>query len=135
MKATPHLAFDGRCEEAFRYYEKHLGGKITRSATYGDTPMAQEMPAGWAKKFVHAEIKIGDSAIMGADSPPGRYVETHGMAITIAADTPADAQRMFDALADGGSVQMPMEKTFFAAKFGMLRDRFGIPWMVICEKG
>ena len=134
MKLVPHLAFDGRCEEAFQYYEKHLGGKITRLALYEGTPAEQMMPAGLRKKVIHAQIQIGGSTLMGADSPPGRYETTHGIAVTLEADTPADAQRMFDALADGGSVQMAMDKTFFAEKFGALRDRFGIPWMVICEK-
>lgn len=133
MKLVPHLAFDGKCEEAFRYYEKHLGGKITGLTLYEGTPMEKQMP-DMRKKVIHAQIQIGDSALMGADSPPSRYEATHGIAVTLEADTPADAQRMFNALADGGSVQMPMDKTFFAEKFGMLRDRFGIPWMVICEK-
>ncbi len=134
MKLVPHLGFDGRCEEAFKYYEKHLGGKITRLATYEGTPAEQMMPAEMRRKVIHAQIAIGDSTLMGADSPPGRYEVTHGIAVTLEADTPEEAQRMFDALANGGSIQMSMEKTFFAVKFGTLRDRFGIPWMVICEK-
>jgi len=134
MKANPHLSFSGQCEEAFKYYEKHLGGKITRLATYEGTPAEQHMPPELRKKVIHAQIKIGESTMMGADAPPDRFQPTHGIAVTLEADSQGDAERMFNALADGGSVQMPMDKTFFAAKFGMLRDRFGIPWMVICEK-
>ena len=133
MRANAHLAFSGQCEEAFHYYERHLGGKITRLLHYEGTPAQNMMPADMANKVVHAQIKIGDSIIMGADSPPNRYTQAHGIALTLQADTPDDAVRMFGALADGGSIQMPMEKTFFAKKFGMLRDRFGIPWMIICE--
>jgi len=134
MKANPHLSFSGQCEEAFKYYEKHLGGKITRLATYEGTPAEQHMPPELRKKVIHAQIKIGESTMMGADAPPDRFQPTHGITVTLEADSQGDAERMFNALADGGSVQMPMDKTFFAAKFGMLRDRFGIPWMVICEK-
>ena len=134
MQTHPHLSFNGQCEEAFRYYEKHLGGKITALALYEGTPAENFMPAELRKKVIHAQIRIGDGTLMGADSPPDRFQATHGIAVTLAADTPADAERIFHALADGGSVQMAMDKTFFAAKFGMLRDRFGIPWMVICEK-
>ena len=134
MKAHPHLSFNGQCQEAFRYYEKHLGGKIVRLALYEGTPAEQHVPAEMRKQVIHAQIQIGDTTMMGADAPPGRYQTTHGIAVTLAVDTPADAERMFHALADGGEVHMAMEKTFFAEKFGMLRDRFGIPWMVICEK-
>ncbi|MDE2162240.1 MAG: VOC family protein [Alphaproteobacteria bacterium] len=134
MQTHSHLSFNGQCEEAFRYYEKHLGGKITRLALYEGTPAEQHVPPELRKKVIHAEIKIGDTTMMAADAPPGRYQTSHGIAVTLAVDTPADAERMFNALADGGTVQMPMEMTFFAVKFGMLRDRFGIPWMVICEK-
>ena len=133
MKASAHLSFSGQCEEAFHYYEKHLGGKITRLARYEGSPAENMMPAGMGQKVIHAQLTIGDSSIMGADSPPDHYKEAHGIALTLAADTPDEAVRMFGALADGGSIQMPMDKTFFAKKFGMLRDRFGIPWMIICE--
>jgi PhnB protein len=133
MKVNAHLGYSGQCEEAFHYYEKHLGGEITRLMRYEGSPAESMMPADMVKKVIHAQIQIGETKLMGADASPQHFKEAHGIAITLEADTPEDAVRMFGALADGGSVQMPMEKTFFAKKFGALRDRFGIPWMVICE--
>ena len=133
MHVHPHVLFDGRCEEAFKYYEQHLGGKITRLGTYEGTPLEKQMPE-MRSKVIHAQVQIGGTALTGADAPAGRYQAAQGLSVTLYADTPADAERMFHALADGGNVQMAMDKTFFAAKFGVLRDRFGVPRMVICEK-
>ena len=134
MQIHPHISYNGQCEEAFKYYEKHLGGKINRLALYEGTPAEQHMPPEMRKQVIHAQIQIGDTTMMGADAPPDRYQVTHGIAVTLAVNTPADAERMFHALADGGEIHMALDKTFFAEKFGMLRDRFGVPWMVICEK-
>ena len=95
--------------------------------------MADHVPAGWSDKVMHGNLTIGDQALMGADAPPGRYEEPKGISLSLHIKSVADAERIFDELAEGGRVVMPLEKTFWAARFGMLVDRFGIPWMINCE--
>lgn len=133
MQTTVHLAFDGQCEEAFRYYEKHLGGKIEMMLRVDESPIAGEFPADRQKKIMHARVRVGDVQIMGADAPPGRYQKPQGFSVSLSVDRPAEAERLFAALADNGNVMMPMQQTFFASRFGMAIDRFGIPWMVVCQ--
>jgi PhnB protein len=134
MQANAHVSFSGQCEEAFKYYEKHLGGKIERMMTHEGTPMEGQTPPDWRKKIIHARIRLGDTVLMGVDAPPARYQKPQGFSVTLEVETPAEAERMFGALSDNGTVQMAMQQTFFAAKFGMTFDRFGTPWIVICEK-
>jgi PhnB protein len=134
MQASAHVSFSGQCEEAFQYYEKHLGGKIERMMTHEGTPMADQTPPEWHKKIIHARIRLGDTVLMGADAPPARYQKPQGFSVTLEVETPAEAERIFGALSDNGTVQMAIQQTFFAVKFGMAFDRFGIPWIVICEK-
>jgi PhnB protein len=133
-EVSAYLVFRGQCEEAFKFYEKCLGGKIESIFTFGDTPMADQAPAGWRDKIMHARMTVGDTPLMGSDAPPDRYEEPKGFSITVGIKDPAEAERIFNELAVGGTVQMPLEKTFWAAKFGMLVDRFGIPWMINCEQ-
>lgn len=133
MQTTVHLTFDGQCEDAFRYYEKHLGGKIEMIMRVDDSPIADQFPADRQKKIMHARVKVGDVQIMGADAPPDRYQKPQGFSVSLSVDAPAEAERLFAALADNGNVTMPMQQTFFASKFGMTFDRFGIPWLVICQ--
>jgi PhnB protein len=133
-EVSPYLVFNGQCEAAFKLYEKVLGGKIESIFTFGDSPMAQQAPADWGNKIMHASMTIGNSVLMGSDAPPERYRPPQGFSLSVSTKDPAEAERMFNELAAGGKVEMPLQKTFWAAKFGMLVDRFGIPWMINCEQ-
>jgi PhnB protein len=132
MRLNPHLSFDGRCEEAFKFYEQCLGGKIQTMMTYGDSPMTDRVPSEWRDKIIHATLIVGETALMGADVAPGHYKEPRGFSVTIQIKDPGDAERIFHALAESGTVTMPLQQTFWAVRFGMVVDRFGIPWMVNC---
>jgi PhnB protein len=134
MQLNPYLLFNGQCEAAFKFYEKVLGGKIVSMMPHEGTPAATQVPPEWLKKIIHARLVVGDKVLMGSDAPPDRYQETRGFSISLGVDTPAEAERIFQAFSEKGKVNMPMEKTFFAERFGMLADQFGIPWMIICEK-
>ena len=134
MELNPYLLFNGQCEAAFKFYEKVLRGKIVAMMPHEGTPAASHVPPEWLKKIIHARLVVGDKVLMGSDAPPDRYQETKGFSISVGVDTPAEAERIFHALSENGKVHMPMEKTFFAERFGMLADQFGIPWMIICEK-
>ncbi|HEU5335757.1 MAG TPA: VOC family protein [Terriglobales bacterium] len=133
MQLNPYLHFNGRCEEAFKLYEKVLGGKIAVMLPHEDTPAANHVPPEWKKKIMHARLNIGDQVLMASDAPPGHYHQPQGFTVNISVKDPADAERIFKALADKGKITMPMDKTFWAQRFGMLVDQFGIPWMVNCE--
>jgi PhnB protein len=135
MKANVHLNFDGRCKEAFSFYEQALGGKIQFMMTYGESPIASQMPPGTSDYVMHATITIGDTNVLGADAPPGRYGTPQGFDVCLSPDSTAEGERIFNALADGGSIQMPFEKTFWSERFGMVTDRYGIPWMINCASG
>jgi len=134
MQLNPYLSFDGQCEAAFKFYEASLGGKIVAMVTYGGSPMADQMPPGSSDKILHARLVVGDTVLMGSDSPPECHDDMKGFSVAIGVEDPADAERVFTALAEGGTVRMPMQQTFWAARFGMLVDRFGTPWMVNCEQ-
>lgn len=134
MKLNPYLTFDGRCEAAFKFYEKSLGAKIMAMMTHEGTPMADQVPPDWRRKIIHARLQVGDVALMGSDAPPDRYEKPQGITVTLGIDKPAEAERVFHALAEKGSVTMPIQETFWAQRFGMLVDQFGIPWMINCEK-
>jgi PhnB protein len=134
MQLDPHLTFNGQCEVAFKFYEKSLGGKITFMMTHAESPMAAQTPPAWRQKIMHATFKLGDRILMGVDAPPEHYQKPQGFAISIDVKDPAEAERVFKALAENGQVQMPLQETFWALRFGMLVDQFGIPWMVNCGK-
>jgi len=134
MQLNPYLMFNGQCEVAFKFYEQCLDGKIEMMMRHGDSPMAQQVPAEWHNKIVHARMLIGDKVLMGADAPPEHYEAPKGFSLSLSVDTPAEAERVFRALEQNGTVRMPLQKTFWAHAFGMLVDRFGIPWMVNCEQ-
>jgi PhnB protein len=134
MQLNPYLIFNGQCEAAFKFYERCLGGKIEFILTHGDSPMAQQTPAGWRDKIMHARLVVGDKVLMGSDAPPERYEGPKGFSVSLGIDQPAEAERIFSALAENGTVQMPLQETFWALRFGTLVDRFGIPWMVNCER-
>jgi PhnB protein len=135
MRLNPYANFNGRCEEAFKFYERVLGGKITFSMTWGEMPGADQFPAESHKLIMHATINIGDGVLMGADSPPGQYQQPQGMNVSLHVKGVDEGERLFKALAGNGKVTMPFEKTFWSPGFGMCVDQFGIPWMVNCVEG
>jgi PhnB protein len=130
---NPYLLFNGDCESAMKFYEKSLGGKIEAMLTHEGTPMEKMVPADWRKKIIHARLKLGDTVLMASDCPSDRYVKPQGFSVNLDFKNPTDAERVFKVLAENGSVQMPLQQTFWAARFGMLTDRFGTPWMINCE--
>jgi PhnB protein len=134
MQLSPYLAFNGQCAEAFKFYEKCLGGKLEGMMTHGQSPMAQQVPPEWRDKIIHARLIVADQALMGADVPPQHYKQPQGFSVSINVKEIAEGERIFNALAESGKVQMPFQKTFWSAGFGMATDRFGTPWMVNCEQ-
>jgi PhnB protein len=133
MRWNPYLSFDGQCEAAFKFYEKCLGGKILFTMTYGASPMADQTPPDWRARIMHTTLGLGDQHLMGADAPPGQYQKPQGMTVMLAIETVEEAERIFAALAENGAVQMPLQQTFWAARFGMVVDQFGTPWLINCE--
>jgi PhnB protein len=133
MELSPYLLFNGDCEPAFKYYEKHLGGKIEAMMPHEGSPAAEHVPAEWRNKILHARMTVGDQVLMASDVPPGDYHQPQGFSVSLGIKDVADAERIFHALAEGGKVTMPLEQTFWALRFGMVTDRFGIPWMINCE--
>lgn len=127
----PYLFFDGKCEEALNFYKKALGAEITSMMRFKDSPDPGHSVPGGAEKIMHGSFKIGASEIMASDGCNSGKTEFKGFALSISVPTGAEADRYFAALSEGGQVQMPLEKTFFAEKFGMLADKFGVGWMII----
>jgi len=134
MQLNPYLHFNGECETAFKFYEKCFGGKIEAMIPHEGTPAADRVPAAWRKKIMHARLVAGDQVLMGSDSPPDHYQKPQGFSVTLSIKEVAEAERVFHALAEKGTVTMPIQETFWAIRFGMLVDRFGTPWMINCEK-
>lgn len=134
MKINTYLAFDGTCAEAFRFYERVLGGKIDMLMTYGESPMAEQTPADRRDRIMHAHMTVGSESLMGADAPVAAPAKPAGFCVSLNIDDEAQAERVFGALGEGGQVQMPIGETFWAKRFGMLIDRYGTPWMVNCSK-
>jgi len=130
MQLSPYLNFNGQCEAAFKFYERVLGGKIEAMITYAGTPAEEHAPPDLRNKILHARLIIGGDALMGSDAPPDRHETPKGFSVSLQIDEPADAERIFHALAENGIVQLPIQQTFWAERFGMLVDQFGIPWMV-----
>ena len=131
-----YLSFDGQCEAAFKYYEKILAGKIVMMMRYADAPADAEVPQTpeTANRIMHARLQIGDRPLMGGDAPAQFASKPQGFCVSIQVDDPAEADRIFRELGEGGVVQMPIGETFWARRFGMLIDKFGTPWMVNCER-
>ena len=132
MKMHTYVNFAGKCAEAFRFYEKHLGGKIGMMMTHGQSPDQTKIKPELKDTVLHARIVIGGTELMGADIQGAQPMRSAYLSLGV--DNDADAESMFSALADGGEVFMPMQDTFFATRFGQLRDRFGINWMIIHER-
>jgi len=134
MQLNPYLLFNGQCEAAFKFYEKILGGKIEAMIPHEGTPAAEHVPPEWLKKILHARLVVGDTVLMASDAPPDRYAAMKGFSVSLVIDDPAEAERVFHALAENGTVDMPIQQTFWALRFGMLVDQFGTPWMVNCAQ-
>jgi len=134
MQLNPYLHFDGKCEEAFRFYEKCLGGKIVALMRHRGSPMEAQTPPEWLDKIMHVRLAVGDTVLMGSDAPPQFFQPMQGFAVTLVIQDPAESERVFRALAEGGTVRMDIQETFWARRFGMLVDRFGTPWMINCER-
>ena len=134
MQLNPYLTFSGQCEAAFKFYEKVLGGKIEAMHPHAGSPMEDQVPREWRSKIMHASLNVDGNLLMGSDAPPDRYEQMKGFTVTLGVKDPSEAERVFKALSENGTVQMPIQKTFWAARFGMLVDQFGTPWMINCEQ-
>jgi PhnB protein len=134
MKLYTYLNYGGNCRDAFRFYEQHLGGKITMMMTHGEQPNSANVPADWKDAILHARINIGDTVLIGADIPPGRFLPMRSAYLTLILTSNEEAERVYSLLSNGGEIFMPMEETFFAFRFAMLRDRFGTSWMLLHER-
>jgi PhnB protein len=134
MRLNPYLVFNGQCEEAFRFYAECLGGSIGAMLPFAGTPAEEHVPAEWRNKVMHARLDLGDQVLMGSDDMPGRYQQPASFSVALHYNNVEEAERAFARLAEGGRITMPLEKTFWAARFGMFTDRYGVPWMVNCEQ-
>ncbi|MEO8070995.1 MAG: VOC family protein [Acidobacteriota bacterium] len=130
MKINPYLNFNGQCAEAFKFYEKVLGGKIVMMQTHGESEAKDQVPADWRDKVMHVHLVVGEEELMGSDAPPGHFQPAQGIQVSINVTAAAEGERLFAGLSEQGKVVMPFQKTFWSPGFGMLVDRFGTPWMV-----
>jgi PhnB protein len=133
MQVQPYLFFEGRCEEAVEFYRKALGAEVTMLMRYKDSPEPPNpgmLPPGAGDKVMHASLRIGETVVLASDGLCQGRASFQGFALSLTVASDAEADRRFAALADGGQVQMPLGKTFFSSRFGMLADRFGVSWMI-----
>jgi PhnB protein len=134
MQVQPYLFFDGRCEEAIEFYRRTIGAQVGMLMRFKDSPEPcpeGTVPSGSENKVMHASLQIGDTTVMASDGRCTGAPSFQGFSLSLDAASDAEAQRLFDALSQGGQVQMPLGKTFFASSFGMVADKFGVTWMVI----
>lgn len=134
MQVQPYLFFDGRCEEAVTFYESSLGAKVEMLMRFKESPEPPDpamVPPGSEDKVMHASLRIGDATLMVSDGRCQGQPSFSGFSLSLTAPDEAAAERLFGALADGGRVQMPLARTFFSPRFGMVADRFGVSWMII----
>lgn len=134
MKLHTYLNYGGNCREAFQFYQQHLGGKITVMMTHAEMPDQPGVAPEWKNAILHARITIGGTELMGSDVPPERFEPMRSVYLSLSVDSTSEAERIYGLLSDGGQVFMPMQETFFAFRFGMLRDRFGTSWMILHER-
>ena len=134
MKLYTYLNYGGNCEQAFRFYEQHLGGKISMMLHHGEQPGASAVEAELKNTVLHARITIGETELLGADVPPGRFQPMRSAYLSLLVDSIEEAERIYALLSDGGEIFMPMAETFFAFRFAMLRDKFGTSWMILHER-
>ena len=134
MKLIPYLNFNGDCEAAFTFYERVLGGKIGDKMTWAECPEENDVLPSRKHKIMHMNMTLGEQEMMGTDAPPEHFEKPSGTSVLLAIKDPDKAEHVFAALAENGTVKMPIQETFWAARFGMLVDQFGIPWMVNCDR-
>ena len=134
MQLHTYLNYGGNCEEAFKFYEQHLGGTITMMMRHGEQPNAQDVPPEWTRAVLHARISIGGTELLGADIPPDRFQPIRSAYLSLTLGSDQEADRVFALLSEGGQIFMPMQETFFASRFAMLRDKFGTSWMLLHPK-
>jgi PhnB protein len=134
MKLNTYLNFGGNCEQAFRFYEQHLGGHITMLMRRSEQAGQPETWPGWEQSIQYAIMNIGETELMGADVPPERFKPMRSVYLSLTVNGADEAERIYALLSDGGQIFMPMEETFFAVRFGMLRDKFGTSWMILALK-
>jgi PhnB protein len=134
MKLHTYLNYGGNCEQAFRFYEKHLGGKITAKMTHGQNPGPSNVPVELKNTILYSQLEIGETHIMGSDVPPDRFQPMRSVYLSLGVDSSAEAERIHTLLSQGGEIFMPMQETFFAFRFSMLRDKFGTSWMIIHQR-
>ena len=134
MKLITYINYGGNCEQAFRFYEVHLGGKIVALVRHKEQPDSKNVPAGWENAVLNARMTIGETELMGADIPPERFQPMRSAYLTLLVDSAKEAERIYELLSEGGQIFMKMEETFFATRFAMLRDRFGTSWMILHER-
>jgi len=136
MKLSPTIAFnfDGRCEQAFKFYEQCLDAKIAFMLKWGDSPAAGQAPKEWADKILHGRISIGNTEIVGGDVLPEHYQRPQGCGIILSTNDAAAAERAFNCLAESGTIYLPLEKTFWALRYGVVVDQFGLRWEINCEQ-
>lgn len=133
MRLSPHLSFNGTCEEAFRFYETALRGTIVTMLTYGASPMSNTVSRDWHEKIVHATLMLRDGVISGADAPPGEFKTPQGFQILYQPDNEEESRAVFNDLANDGVIVVPLRATFWSPCYGALVDRFSIPWEISCE--
>lgn len=135
---SPYLMFNGRCEEALQFYQKAVGAQVPMMMRYKDAPDSAKqpgmLPPGFDNKVMHARMQVGETTIMASDGCDTKQPSYDGVSLSITAPNPSEAARLFNGLADGGKINMPLNKTFFSPAFGMLVDRFGVHWMVYVEQ-
>jgi PhnB protein len=134
MKLYTYLNYGGNCELAFRFYEQHLGGKITMMMTHGQQPNPNDVSPDWKNAILHARMNIGETVLIGADVPPERFQPMRSVYLSLIVSSIDEAESIYTLLSDGGQIFMPMQETFFAFRFGMLRDKFGTSWMILHER-
>jgi PhnB protein len=134
MQIQPYLFFKGDCEEAFKFYERVLKGKIEAMLPHAGTPAEQHTPPEWRDKIMHARLTVGDAVLMASDAPPEHYKMPQGFSVSLQIDQVAEAERVFNELSAGGNVTMPIQPTFWATRFAMFTDKFGIAWMINCNQ-
>jgi PhnB protein len=134
MKLHTFLNYGGNCEQALRFYEQHLGGKITFLMTHSEAPGAANIPTGWEKAVLHARLALGETELLASDVPPEHFQPMRSAYLSLSVDSIEDAERIHALLSDGGQIFTPMQETFFAFRFSMLRDKFGTSWMIIHQR-
>ena len=134
MQLYTYLNYGGNCRQAFEFYAEQLGGRIVFLTTHGEGPNASNATPDWKNAVLHARLELGETVVLGADIPPDRFQPMRSAYLTLMLDSVEETERIYALLSDGGQVFMPMEETFFARRFAMLRDRFGTSWMLLHER-